>query len=59
MEDLYEKAADHFLELASPQRLEILFKISEKPFTITEMAKELDSTNRKFIEISDAWRTVD
>ncbi len=47
MVDLYEKAADHFLELASPQRLEILFKISEKPFTITEMAKELDSTKQE------------
>ena len=47
MEDLYEKAADHFLELASPQRLQILFKLSEKPFAITEMAKELDSTKQE------------
>ena len=58
MEDLYEKAADHFLELASPQRLEILFKISEKPFTITEMAKELDSTkqevHRNFKRLEDS-----
>jgi len=47
MVDLYEKAADHFLELASPQRLQILFKLSEKPFTITKMAKELDSTKQE------------
>ncbi len=47
MVNLYEKAADHFLELASPQRLQILFKLSEKPFAITEMAKELDSTKQE------------
>jgi len=47
MVDLYEKAADHFLELASPQRLQILFKLSEKSFAITEMAKELDSTKQE------------
>ena len=47
MVDLYEKAADHFLELASPQRLQILFKLSEKPSTITEMAQELDSTKQE------------
>jgi len=58
MEDLYEKAADHFLELASPQRLQILFKLSEKPFAITEMAKELDSTkqevHRNFRRLEDS-----
>ncbi len=47
MVDLYEKAADLFLELASPQRLQILFKLSEKSFTVTEMAKELDSTKQE------------
>ena len=47
MVDLYEKAADNFLELASPQRLQILFKLSEKSFAITEMAKELDSTKQE------------
>ena len=47
MVDLYEKSADNFLELASPQRLQILFKLSEKPFAITEMAKELDSTKQE------------
>jgi len=47
MVDLYEKAADHFLELASPNRLQILFTLSEKSFTITEMAKELDSTKQE------------
>jgi len=47
MVDLYEKAADHFLELASPQRLQILFKLLEKPSTITVLAKELDSTKQE------------
>jgi len=50
MVDLYEKAADNFLELASPQRLQILFKLSEKQFAITEMAKELDSTKQEVQE---------
>lgn len=58
MVDLYEKAADHFLELASPQRLQILFKLSEKSFAITEMAKELDSTkqevHRNFKRLEDS-----
>ena len=58
MVDLYEKAADHFLELASPQRLQILFKLSEKSFAITEMAKELDSTkqevHRNFRRLEDS-----
>jgi len=58
MVDLYEKTADHFLELASPQRLQILFKLSEKSFTITEMAKELDSTkqevHRNFRRLEDS-----
>jgi len=58
MVDLYEKAADNFLELASPQRLQILFKLSEKSFAITEMAKELDSTkqevHRNFRRLEDS-----
>jgi len=58
MVDLYEKAADNFLELASPQRLQILFKLAEKPFAITEMAKELDSTkqevHRNFRRLEDS-----
>ena len=58
MADLYEKTAAHFLELASPQRLQILFKLSEKSFTITEMAKELDSTkqevHRNFRRLEDS-----
>ena len=44
MVDLYEKAADHFLELASPQRLQILFKLSEKSFSITEMANDFSES---------------
>lgn len=58
MVDLYEKAADNFLELASPQRLQILFMLTEKPFAITEMAKELDSTkqevHRNFRRLEDS-----
>lgn len=57
MADVYEKAADHFLELASPQRLEILFKLSTKPSTITQMARELESTkqevHRNFCRLED------
>jgi hypothetical protein len=32
MTDLYEKAAENFLELASHQRLQILFHLLEKKF---------------------------
>lgn len=57
MADVYETAADHFLELASPQRLEILFKLSTKPSTITQMARELESTkqevHRNFCRLED------
>lgn len=47
MTDLYEKAAENFLELASHQRLQILFQLLEKKSTITEMAKSLDTTKQE------------
>ena len=47
MTDLYEKAAENFLELASHQRLQILFQLLEKKSTITEMAKKLDTTKQE------------
>jgi len=57
MVDLYEKSAEHFLELASSQRLQILFKLSEKKLTITELAKEIGSTkqevHRNFMRLED------
>ena len=57
MVDLYEKSANHFLELASPQRLQILFNLSEKKSTITELAKKLGSTkqevHRNFTRLED------
>jgi len=47
MEDLYDTAADHFLELASPQRLKILFSLLYKKSTITSLAKDLNSTKQE------------
>lgn len=47
MEDLYDTAADHFLELASPQRLKILFSLLNKKSTITSLAKDLNSTKQE------------
>jgi len=40
----YENASKDFLELASEQRLNIIFKLLEKKSKITNMAKELDAT---------------
>lgn len=58
MVDLYEKSAEHFLELASPQRLEILFNLLEKKHTITGLAKELNTTkqemHRNFTRLEDS-----
>lgn len=47
MSELYDKSADHFLELASPQRLQILFSLLDKKSTITALAKELNSTKQE------------
>ncbi len=57
MEDLYEKAAENFLELSSHQRLEILFNLLEKKSKISNMAKQLNATNqevhRNFMRLED------
>jgi predicted transcriptional regulator len=57
MEDLYEKAAENFLELSSHQRLEILFNLLEKKSKISNMAKHLKATNqevhRNFMRLED------
>jgi predicted transcriptional regulator len=47
MTDLYERSAKHFLELASPQRLQILFNLLEKKHTISGLAKDLDTTKQE------------
>ena len=47
MVDLYDKAAENFLELASSQRLHILFKLLANKCTPTEVAKELDVTKQE------------
>jgi len=39
-----QKIAEDFLELASEQRLSILFLLLEKKLTISQLAKELDAT---------------
>lgn len=57
MTDLFEEAASNFLQLASPQRLEILFKLLQKKTTPTALAKEIDATkqevHRNFIRLED------
>ncbi len=47
MSDQFEEAADDFLELASTQRLHILFKLLQKKSTPTSIAKELDATKQE------------
>jgi hypothetical protein len=37
MEDMYENAAENFLELSSHQRLEILFNLLEKKSNVSAM----------------------
>jgi len=58
MESNYENAADDFLELASEQRLNIIFKLLLKKTKISNMAKELDATvqevHRNFERLADA-----
>ncbi len=57
MEDMYENAAENFLELSSHQRLEILFNLLEKKSNVSAMAKQLDATNqevhRNFMRLED------
>lgn len=47
MVDLFEEAADDFLELASTQRLHILFKLLQKKSTPTSIAKEINATKQE------------
>ena len=58
MENNYENAAGDFLELASEQRLNIIFNLLLKKTKISSMAKELDATvqevHRNFERLSDA-----
>ena len=58
----YENASKDFLELASEQRLNIIFKLLEKKSKITNMAKELDATvqevHRNFERLADAGLIV-
>jgi predicted transcriptional regulator len=57
MVDLYEEAANNFLELSSQQRLHIIFRLLEKKCKVTTMAKELDATtqevHRNFARLED------
>ncbi len=58
MDDLYENTASDFLELASEQRLKILFKLLVKKSKMSETAKELGTTkqeaHRNFERLVDA-----
>jgi predicted transcriptional regulator len=47
MKDHYENTADDFLELASEQRLRILFKLLAKRSKVTEVAKEFGATKQE------------
>ena len=54
-----EMAASNFLELSSHQRLQILFKLSEKKSKPSELVKEFDSTKqevyRNFSRLEDGY----
>ncbi|MGI0010281.1 MAG: helix-turn-helix transcriptional regulator [Nitrosopumilaceae archaeon] len=58
MGNLYENAANDFLELASEQRLNILFNLMSHKSKISAMAKELEATvqevHRNFERLADA-----
>ena len=57
MEPHVEDTAKLFLEIASEQRLAIIYNLSEKKYTISEMAKKLDATvpevHRNFNRLSN------
>lgn len=57
MVELYEEAANNFLELSSQQRLQIIFKLLEKKSKVTTMAKEINATaqevHRNFSRLED------
>lgn len=58
MSNIYENAARDFLELASEQRLTIIFKLLEKRARISPIAKELEATvqevHRNFERLEEA-----
>ena len=58
MTDLFDETANYVLDLASPQRLEILFKLLEKNSTPTALAKEIGATkqevHRNFSRLEDS-----
>ena len=45
--DLFDETANYVLDLASPQRMQILFKLLEKTSTPTALAKEIDATKQE------------
>ena len=45
--NLYDETAENFLELASSQRLEILFKLLQKKTTPTFLAKDIGATKQE------------
>ncbi|MBT8251369.1 MAG: winged helix-turn-helix domain-containing protein, partial [Nitrosopumilus sp.] len=47
MTDLFDETANYVLDLASPQRMQILFKLLEKNSTPTSLAKEIDATKQE------------
>ncbi|MFB5621555.1 MAG: helix-turn-helix transcriptional regulator, partial [Candidatus Nitrosomaritimum yanchengensis] len=47
MADIIEETADYVLDLASPQRLNILFILLGKNSTPTQIAKKLDATKQE------------
>lgn len=47
MSDLYDDAAENFLELASSQRLEILFELLIKSTTPTSLSKKINATKQE------------
>ncbi|QLH07377.1 helix-turn-helix transcriptional regulator [Nitrosopumilus ureiphilus] len=57
MTDLFDETANYVLDLASPQRMQILFKLLEKNSTPTALAKEIDATkqevHRNFIRLEE------
>ncbi|MCA9828528.1 MAG: transcriptional regulator [Nitrosopumilus sp.] len=58
MADLFDETANYVLDLASPQRMQILFKLLEKNSTPTLLAKDIDATkqevHRNFKRLEDS-----
>ncbi|WP_428325678.1 helix-turn-helix transcriptional regulator [Nitrosopumilus sp.] len=58
MTDLFDDTANYVLDLASPQRLQIIFKLLEKSTTPTKLAKDIGATkqevHRNFTRLEDS-----